>query len=386
MAFDIAIVGGGLHGCVVALAVLHRRPAARICLIEQAEMLGGTHTWALHSLDVPVEAQPWFAPLVVQRWPGFDLQFPDGPQRIALPYAAVTSDRLHQHVTHVLRRPACALLQGTAVTQVQAAHVELADGTQVTADLVLDARGAAGMAVAGRTGWQKFVGLHVQTGRPHGIAWPILMDATVPQRDDLCFVYVLPWSADRLLVEDTRFSNVAALDVADQRAGCLAWLAARGHADCSLQGEEQGVLPMPCQPLALPDGGGPIPIGMAGGWMHPATGYSLPMAVQLAQWMAQRTAPEVRTQIGAVRLELAGRQKFACLLNDLLFSATEPARRWHAMARFHRLPPALLARFYAMQLTSADQLRIFRWPPPDGVDLLQAARCVARTLKTARAN
>ena len=38
------------------------------------------------------------------------------------------------------------------------------------------------------------------------------MDATVPQRDGFRFMYVLPLAEDRLLVEDTTFSDSPRLD------------------------------------------------------------------------------------------------------------------------------------------------------------------------------
>ena len=47
------------------------------------------------------------------------------------------------------------------------------------------------------------------------------MDATVPQVDGYRFFYVLPLAPDRLLVEDTYFSDSTHLDVAQLRTEML---------------------------------------------------------------------------------------------------------------------------------------------------------------------
>ena len=58
-----------------------------------------------------------------------------------------------------------------------------------------------------RLGWQKFLGQEIRTEQPHRLTGPILMDATVEQHDGYRFVYVLPFAADRLLIEDTYYSE-----------------------------------------------------------------------------------------------------------------------------------------------------------------------------------
>src|SRR3546814_18600308 len=46
----------------------------------------------------------------------------------------------------------------------------------------------------------------------HGLARPIIMDARVPQIDGYRFVYLLPFSPDRLFVEDTYYSDGPDID------------------------------------------------------------------------------------------------------------------------------------------------------------------------------
>jgi lycopene beta-cyclase len=47
-----------------------------------------------------------------------------------------------------------------------------------------------------------------------------------------------------------------------------------------------------------------------------------------------------------------------------LFRAAEPEERWRVLARFYRLDPALIGRFYAGQSSLYDKLRILTGKPP----------------------
>ena len=92
-------------------------------------------------------------------------------------------------------------------------------------------------------------------------ALPLLMDATVPQTDGLRFFYVLPMSPTRVLVEDTYFSDSAALDSPKLRAEVLAYAAQSGFVVRAIVREEQGVLPLPTRRAAIPRGVSPIVAG-----------------------------------------------------------------------------------------------------------------------------
>jgi lycopene beta-cyclase len=133
------------------------------------------------------------------------------------------------------------VLRGSPAVAVSATHVTLADGRRLEAGAVLDARGAPGFA--GLTGgWQKFVGQVWHTG-PHGFEKPIIMDATVEQRDGYRFIYVLPFSAETLFVEDTYYSAHAGLD-RDGLAGRIAdYVAGLGLKQARIIHEEQGCCP-----------------------------------------------------------------------------------------------------------------------------------------------
>lgn len=382
-AYDYALVGGGLQCGLIALAVLHRRPDARVLLIEREASLGGNHTWSFHEQTVPDEAWPWFRPLVEHRWPRYRVRFPDLERVVEHPYATCSSAHFQRILTTTLaRHPGAELRLGSEVTSVAADHVTLADGARVDARLVVDARGprSTGEGVTRGTGYQKFVGLEVVVDRDLDLETCELMDATVPQVDGFRFVYLLPYDRRRALVEDTRFSSGPELDVADLSREVHAWLAARGLRAIEIVRQETGVLPMPWRSA------GPIPRqppligGYRGGWFHPATGYSVPVALRLACFVAAREPDRVFVGDDFDRLATGheAEVRFGHLLNDLLFNAAEPASRWKVFRHFYELDDDVVLRFYGATLSPADKRRMFLRKPPPGVSFFRAAGIFAR--------
>lgn len=370
--FDVALVGGGLQNGLIALALRHAQPDARIAVIERGPRVGGNHTWCFHSSALDDATASWLEPLVVTRWPGYDVAFPEHARQLAAPYACVTSERLAACVERALAVPGSMLVTQTAVLAVEANRVLArgADGAtyELAARLVIDARGPdEGPQTA--CGWQKFLGQELELAAPHGLDRPMLMDATVPQLDGFRFVYVLPLAPTRVLVEDTYFSDGAYLDVSELRARIARYAGERGWTVARIVREEVGVLPLPWsyeQPPPAP----PLRAGYAGGWFHPVTGYSFPVAARLAAFLAPRIpdavfGPALDEHVRAHVHQL----EFALRLNRMLFKWFAPANRYHVLERFYRLPEDVIARFYALATTPMDRARILVGRPPRGLSL-----------------
>ncbi|NMC69817.1 MAG: lycopene beta-cyclase CrtY [Myxococcales bacterium] len=365
--FDLILVGGGLQSSLMALAVLDRRPGLRLALVERDERLGGNHTWCFHGPDVAAEDAAWLEPLVVRRWPSCEVAFPGRRRMLGLPYVAVTSDRLDEVVGRRVRESTgSVVMTGTAAVGVGAERVELAGGHVLRAPAVIDARGPLPAATDG-CGFQKFLGLELRLSRPRGDLRPLVMDATVPQRDGFRFLYLLPFAPDRVLLEDTYFSNGPELDRPALRAGILAEAEARGLAVERVVREEEGVLPMPWRQAATAAGEA-FTGGYRGGWFHPATGYSFPAAVRLARRLAEilPRAPQA-SDWDSLRDEHERQAAFGRLLNRLLFTWVEPGERWRVFERFYGLPEETIARFYAMRTSWVDRGRILLGSRPPGL-------------------
>lgn len=368
--FDVVVVGAGLHGCLLALALRHHRPDARICLVERAEQIGGAHTWCCHTDGLGEQTRAWVEPLFAHRWTGYDVCFPTLARRLDLGYAAMTSAHLRAVVLAQLAVPGCAVKTGQAAEIVGPGQVQIDGGQSLTAPLVIEARGPQRWNAPAGCGWQVFLGQEVQLAGPHGLSRPMLMDATVAQDGGFRFVYALPFGPDRVLVEDTLFADAPTLHAEDLRAGVLRWMTARGWRVLAVLREERGVLPMPWQRAAPVASHADVVAGVQGGWFHPASGYSLPVALRLAEAVAvAASGAEVQASVARLRAELAPQQAFARGLNRALFRHLDPADRVHTLAGFHRRPAATVRRFHDLAMSLGDRIRVFTPPAPPGIRL-----------------
>lgn len=361
---DLAIIGGGLAGGLAALSLAQRRPDCRLLLIERDDRLGGNHLWSFFDSDVAEHDRWLIDPLVGHRWTdGHDVWFPGGDRHLSTPYNSVPSDRFDAHLRAGLGD---RVLTGAQVTAIAPGRVGLADGRIIHAAAVLDARGGGDLSAL-RCGWQKFVGQALRLAEPHGLTRPVIMDATVDQIDGYRFVYLLPWDARTIFVEDTYYSDRPELDEAAIKARIAAYAQTKGWRVQAIAHQENGVLPVVH--------GGDFerfwpahdPVARAGaraGLFQPMTGYSLPQAVAFASWLADQPLGGlgVATRAYAAAHWRAG--GYYRLLGTMLFGAAAPDQRWRIFDRFYRLPDPLIDRFYAGRSSRADKLRILCGRPP----------------------
>lgn len=366
---DIAILGGGLAGGLIALALAKLRPELRLLLIERGEACGGNHVWSSFASDVDGEDAWLVEQLIAARWDGYEVRFPGHVRRLTTPYRSITSERLDAALRGAL--PAEALLTGVEVAEAGQDFVTLTGGETLRAGGVIDARGAAGLPhMAG--GWQKFLGRMLRLEHPHGLARPIVMDARVEQIDGYRFVYCLPFSATEVFVEDTYYADGPALDVAALRQRIDTYAAAQGWAVAEVSREETGVLPVIARGdfAAFWPENDPARAGARAALIHPLTSYSLPDAVRFARHICRQPnlSGAALAQASYDWARSHWRQgSFYRMLTRMLFGAAAPDRRYRMLERFYRLPEPLIERFYAGLSTPADRLRILAGKPPVAV-------------------
>jgi lycopene beta-cyclase len=377
--YDVVIAGGGLAGSLLAWRLRQRRPELSVGLIEGGSQLGGNHTWSFFESDLTAAQNAWIEPLVVHRWPAYDVRFPKRTRTLASGYRTITSDRLAEVVAAALGQ---AVMVSTRVAEVAETRVQLADQRVLQAACVIDARGERASPHLA-LGFQKFLGLEVRLTKPHGQSRPIIMDATVAQDDGYRFVYTLPFTDDTILIEDTYYSDGEVMAPAALRARIGAYAASRGWTIAETLREEVGVLPIilagdMARFLAADQTGAPR-IGLGAALFHPTTGYSLPDAIRLADALAALpgpwTTPAVRARVHAHIAQAWGERGMFRLLNRMLFKAGRPERRYTVLERFYSLPNELIASFYAGRLSALHKARILIGKPP--VPLRDALSCLS---------
>lgn len=380
----LLIVGGGLAGGLLALALRREAPGQEFLLLEAGEQLGGQHTWSFHGSDLDAEDRDWVLPLATRSWSAHEVVFPSGARRFETSYHSIRSDDFHARLVAALGDRVRFSARAADLSETR---VRLDSGQVLEACCVVDARGFSSQQPSQEeAGWQKFLGLDVELEQAHGLDAPVLMDARVEQKDGFRFLYLLPWDERRLLVEDTRYSDSPQLAPDELEADVRGYCEARGWKIRQVERREQGSLPIPLRPgiCGSPQGAAPV-IGVRAGLFHPTTGYSLPEAARLARRLAR--LPElVPGEVGKVLREFSGEldshHGFFFLLNRMLFRAATPDRRRQVFETFYRHPDSLIARFYSGRLRWYDPgIILFRRRPP--VPVLRAMQCLRSSSKGA---
>lgn len=367
---EIAIVGGGLAGGLIALALRRRHPETSVMLIEQGDTLGGNHRWSWFASDL---ADSGGAALLegfrTTDWHGYDVRFPAYHRQLNSHYRSLASPDFDASLRRELAPE--NIRTNCAVTALDAGGVTLEGGARISARTVIDCRGAAPSEHL-HGGWQVFMGRHIRTAQPHGVARPTIMDAAVDQHGAYRFVYTLPLGANDLFIEDTYYADQPALDRSALSARIDAYAHAQGWTDFEIIGHETGILPVitggsfsAYQAQQRIDG--VVMAGARGGFVHPLTSYTLPFAAQTA--LAIAAEAELPGAQMAALIEARARRHWARtgyyrMLGAMLFRAAQPEERYRIFERFYRLSEGLIERFYAAHSTFADKTRILIGKPP----------------------
>jgi lycopene beta-cyclase len=373
---DYVLVGGGLQSGLMALAIRHHRPEARIVILERESKLAGNHTWSFHASDIPANCHSWASPLIESRWPGYQIIVGGRTRQVNMSYVTCSSEHFAAVITERFRDGNCQVLTDTIATDITENSVRLANGTLITATAVIDNCGPSRLDLASFSGgFQKFWGFEIELTNDWPFENPIVMDDRVDQTDGFRFIYTLPMERRRVLVEDTRFSNTSTIDRDECFQQVTDYLKARNCGDYRIVREENGVLPMPTTGF-MP--GNPLPHlagGYRGGWFHAATGYSFPLAIQLAELVATTPVDKLAEAMEQLKQQNTGRARFARFLNRLLFELVKPHTRYQIFRRFYRvLDEPAIARFYGHRFTWSDAFRIVVGFPPGGLRPLNFVR------------
>ena len=121
---------------------------------------------------------------------------------------------------------------------------------------------------------QHFVGQVVETQKPCFDSDRIeFMNFNVPQKGNTRFMYVLPLSSNKALLEYTLFSEnlLEKKEYTDAISASLKKIPTGGY---EVVEQEEGKIPMTCYRFDLKNSSELLHIGTAGGWTKPSTGYT----------------------------------------------------------------------------------------------------------------
>lgn len=265
----------------------------RILIIDQDNKVSNDRTWCFWS-----EGDHPFQDIVHHSWPKMSFVDDRGAVRSDMgnyQYHLIRGIDFYQKVKALLKQqPNVHFL----TDKVENVYQTEADTTVVwttnkgfTADLVLNSifrRPAETHAVHQYNLQQHFMGWWIETDQPQfdpGEAR--LMDFSIEQQGDCRFMYILPVSATKALVEFTLFSEKILTREAYEKVleDYIRQQLKIEH--YKIYEKEKGRIPMTNQNLSRFEGEHIIPIGTAAGWVKPSTGYAFLNIQKKSQALAE---------------------------------------------------------------------------------------------------
>jgi lycopene beta-cyclase len=357
----IVILGAGLSGLSLACALCEQNYQGPVLLIDRRQSWERDRTWCTW-LTEPLR----FSDCVTHRWPAWRTRTPAG-QTIASsrrhPYVHIDAERVYEAALgRIARAPNLELCPGESVRSVETGEtgdvlaVHTSDRT-VAADLVFDALGPSsplgGRRAPGSIEFaQRFVGWEVEVDAPvfdPGTA--TLMDFRPHAGVGSSFIYVLPFSPTRALVEHTSIEPREAPAV-DRDAALAQELQSWGVADWQVLRRERALIPMTTFRFPAQRAPGLYTLGAAAGAIRPSSGYAFTRiqrhASQIAVALVAQRPPPAR--VSRPRHDLLDRVFLHALAHtpgpEALFLAAATA------------PGDVFARFMTDTSTLRDEARI----------------------------
>ncbi len=356
---DLAIVGGGLSGGLIALAMAKLRPEIKIVLIDQEQHFGGNHIWSFFASDIAPEHRWLTAPLVTYGWSGHEAYFSDSHHHLDEIYYSIESERLDWLLRHSL--PPQALLTGRVVKAVSPRLVVLEGGQRINASGVIDARGVADTRHL-QCVWKKSVGQLLQLSDPHNVTKPIIMDARIGQAGSYGYMTLLPFGMDKLFIQNICYSERPEFLPERHIAVIAQYAQVNGWKIDRVLREEQGIFPVTMggnfDDYWASGSGRVAKAGARGGYFHPATCNSLPDAIRFAIFFAGQNdfdGDRLHMHIKHHADAHWAKAEFYRRINHMLFKEKSPAERHIFWERFISLDPDLIARFHAGESTAKDK-------------------------------
>lgn len=368
--YDIILAGGGAAGLSLALHI-SRCPELQhlnVLLIDKDRKESNDRTWCFWT-----DKTDWYDEILYKSWQNIRFKSPLLNKKLPLKqltYKMLRGIDFYRYTLGQLRQnPRFKIIQGTVQTVAdfgEGAVVTMTDGTGYQCGRVFDSRVSADWLRQETRGHnlmlQHFLGWEIEAESPVFEQDTIQMfDFNIPQHNEVRFVYILPFSPTRALVEFTVFS-----------AGLLPQTTyetqLKDYVDNHLQlknyqitDTEKGVIPMTDYVFPRQSGRNVINIGTRGGACKASTGYAF-----LRMQRDARHIVEVLKN-GGTRFDPPGnhaRYHFydAMILN--LMRTNGGAIAGYFTDLFGKNPPDRVLRFLDEQTCFAEELLVMASVPP----------------------
>lgn len=274
--YDYIIAGGGMAGLSLAF-YLHESSLRdkKILVIDRALKTTNDHTWCFWEKEKSA-----FEQIVFHRWKTLWFHGTNGFSKLLdadeYEYKMIRAADFYKFIfDKITKNPNIEFLQAE-IQRVENATVETAQESFTAKKFIFDSATRKNYDNPKyRNLWQHFLGWQIKTENDvFNSSEPTLFDFRVEQKKECRFVYILPFSKRRALIEFTIFSdNILAQNEYETnlRKYIRETLKIENY---KITETERGIIPMSDQPHEEFPSPKIIRIGTAGGFVKPSTGYS----------------------------------------------------------------------------------------------------------------
>ncbi len=355
----VLIAGGGLAGCLAALAMARYRPEVPLLIVEERERFGGEGYQSWFDAEVEGPEAALVRPLAAQAWPGFYIAFPGFSRKLKADCAGFDGASLHTAMLATLAPNQMRL--GVKVVAVRDDALVLDGGEEIKAEGAIDARGLS-HSPALDLHYEARLERTYRLAAPHNVDRPVLIDATGEQGAGFAFRQIVPLDERRLLVADALISHHGQPGEA-ARARLDHYVALRGWSDSAIESEAALARPLPSggdfAAFWRIGGARAARLGARGGFFHPVTGRKVGDAARAAMLLTRLrdfTGAALHDALEAEAQRLWRARAFLRGLNAPAAGDGEAQRE--RAARLFQLDPGLIARFHADRLGLLDRRKV----------------------------
>jgi lycopene beta-cyclase len=362
--YDYIICGAGCAGLSLAyyLSLLDLGDR-RILLIDQQEKKGNDRTWSFWEK----EAGP-FESILHASWSQIDFFSSVHSERIPIApyrYKKIRSAAFYKFVQNKLDKNKNIELVITPIQKIEESDEQVrvitADG-EYSGNIVFKSYLEKGFDFgSSQNVLQHFKGWEIETSEDTFDAdVATFMDFRIDQKDDLRFMYVLPDSPRKALVEVAIFSNELLVEQ-DYDEILSSYISKELNIKSyNVLESEFGIIPMTTYPFEKHNTSWVKHIGTAGGWVKASSGYAFTRIQKNAKNLAQAIAEHK-----SIDKAISGKNRFRnydkIFLNALLTRKATGDEVFGKM--FKNLSSSQIFKFLDEESSFLEDLRIFTGPP-----------------------